>query len=267
MIPSHILEDDRIDDATALLFGRIASLTNDKGYCWASDKYLADLTRVSVQELKKRLKKLEMAGYLIRETKKVGFQWVRKIFLNFSNNNYEGAIRRPRKAPFGAPYIDKHEIYKKKTTTVVQKEKPPTPQSEVATNVARSSSLQEFKKLKLSPSFEKRILKKYDPDKISKSIQRVLSWKGRLNDEAALLTALQRFDEWGEGCDKKTLVEANKSFLATLKVFDGITAKGSHVSLFNEGISFSQGCASYDFFINDINFIEKTKSYLKKLML
>ncbi|MGD2065774.1 MAG: helix-turn-helix domain-containing protein [Candidatus Bathyarchaeota archaeon] len=93
IIPSHILDDPNIDDATALLFGRISSLSISKGYCFASDKYLANLTGVSHQEIGKRLLVLEENGYIHRDTQKVGLKWDRKIYLNF---NYEHAERRTR---------------------------------------------------------------------------------------------------------------------------------------------------------------------------
>jgi len=94
VIPSHILDDPEIDDSTAILFGRIASLSSNKGYCYASDKYLAELTRCCTREVKRRIKKLEDRGYVRKETKKNGVLWDRKIYPNF---NYEGNIRSLRK--------------------------------------------------------------------------------------------------------------------------------------------------------------------------
>jgi DNA-binding Lrp family transcriptional regulator len=86
IIPTHILDDERIDDSTAILFGRISSLSNKMGYCFASDKYLAELTRVGEREVRNRLKKLEDCGYIRKETEKQGMGWDRKIIPNF---NYE----------------------------------------------------------------------------------------------------------------------------------------------------------------------------------
>ena len=93
IIPSHILDDPNIDDSTAILFGRIASLSNNKGYCFASDKYLGNLTGVKECEIKRRLKTLESYGYIKRETKKNGLFWDRRIYPNFS---YEGSKWTPR---------------------------------------------------------------------------------------------------------------------------------------------------------------------------
>lgn len=95
LIPSHMLDDPRIDDSTAILFGRIASLSNNKGYCWASDQYLADLTGVKLRELQYRLKTLEDCGYMKRDSKKIGMKWDRMLYPNF---NYETHICAPRNA-------------------------------------------------------------------------------------------------------------------------------------------------------------------------
>lgn len=62
LIPSHILDNERIDGETAILFGRIASLSDNRGCCWASDKYLAKLTRTSERNLRRRMKTLEDCG-------------------------------------------------------------------------------------------------------------------------------------------------------------------------------------------------------------
>ena len=80
VIPSFITDDPKIDDSTAILYGRIVALSNQKGYCWASDKYLAELTRVSEREVRNRIKCLEENGYIIRQTTKNGFNWSRKIY-------------------------------------------------------------------------------------------------------------------------------------------------------------------------------------------
>lgn len=96
IIPSHVLDDPRVDDATAILYGRISSLTNNKGYCYASDQYLADLTKTKIRTLQYRLKTLKDCGYLIVDTKKKGLFWDRKIYLNF---NYETHDIASRNAP------------------------------------------------------------------------------------------------------------------------------------------------------------------------
>ena len=45
----------------------ISSLCAEKGYCWATNKYLADLFGVTEQSISNKLKKLEDKNYLIIE--------------------------------------------------------------------------------------------------------------------------------------------------------------------------------------------------------
>lgn len=93
LIPSHVADDPRIDDSTAILYGRILSLTNNVGYCFASDQYLADMTKVSAREVRRRLKILKDCGYIEVISKKNGVLWDRKIF---SKLDYEGTRRSVR---------------------------------------------------------------------------------------------------------------------------------------------------------------------------
>ena len=83
-IPYHILDNPNIDDSTAILYGRISSLTNKYQYCFASDKYLAELSDVTVREIQRRMKILEDFGYIRRETTKNGMFWDRKIYVNYN---------------------------------------------------------------------------------------------------------------------------------------------------------------------------------------
>jgi len=85
IIPSSLAYHKEIDDSTKLLYGSLNSLSNIKGYCFASDSYLAELTGVTEKELNSRLKTLEDFGFIKRFSKKNGLKWDRKIF---TSNNY-----------------------------------------------------------------------------------------------------------------------------------------------------------------------------------
>lgn len=99
-IPTFIADDPSLDGETVLLFGRIMALSNQIGHCFASDKYLAELTRCSDREVKRRIKLLEDKGYIHRETLRDGMIWKRKIFVTYSMNSnkvYEGTKPSPRR--------------------------------------------------------------------------------------------------------------------------------------------------------------------------
>ena len=67
IIPASVRYDDELSDGTKLLYGEITALSNEKGYCWASDSYFAELYNVSKSTIQRRFKQLEEKGYIKRE--------------------------------------------------------------------------------------------------------------------------------------------------------------------------------------------------------
>lgn len=66
-IPLYILGDNSLSPYARILYGLISSLSNVKGYCWASNKYLADFLGVSKTSVSLWIKSLKEAGYIIVE--------------------------------------------------------------------------------------------------------------------------------------------------------------------------------------------------------
>lgn len=64
VIPANVRYDKRLKANEKLLFGEITSLSNKKGYCWASNKYFADLYGVTNQAVSKWIKDLKDIGYI-----------------------------------------------------------------------------------------------------------------------------------------------------------------------------------------------------------
>ena len=67
IIPADVLDDERIPDGAKLLYGEITALCSEKGYCFASNEYLASRRHTSVPTLKRWLNNLIDGGYLKRE--------------------------------------------------------------------------------------------------------------------------------------------------------------------------------------------------------
>lgn len=69
IIPASVRYDDRLIPSAKLLYGEITALSNEKGYCWASNDYFAHLYGVSKTTIKNWLKSLEANGHILRKVK------------------------------------------------------------------------------------------------------------------------------------------------------------------------------------------------------
>lgn len=74
IIPATVRYDSRLKPAEKLIYGEITSLTNKMGYCFAKNKYFADLYNVTNHTVSQWISHLEKLGYvfieLIRTDKK-----------------------------------------------------------------------------------------------------------------------------------------------------------------------------------------------------
>ena len=79
MIPAQVRYAPDIPAGAKLLYGEISSLTDARGYCFASNKYFAELYGVGIRTIQRYLDALKNAG-LIRITDGEGGTDQRKIF-------------------------------------------------------------------------------------------------------------------------------------------------------------------------------------------
>lgn len=64
IIPAEVRYDEELPPNAKLLYGEITSLCNEKGYCWATNQYFADLYKVKVWSVSKWIKSLSDKGYI-----------------------------------------------------------------------------------------------------------------------------------------------------------------------------------------------------------
>lgn len=65
VIPAPIYDDETLKDSAKLLYGLISSLINEKGYCFASNEYLAKKRKTTPENISRLLKELEKKEYII----------------------------------------------------------------------------------------------------------------------------------------------------------------------------------------------------------
>lgn len=64
IIPANVRYDDKLRDKAKLLYSEITALCNKNGYCYATNKYFADLYKVSTTTISTLIKELIDNGYL-----------------------------------------------------------------------------------------------------------------------------------------------------------------------------------------------------------
>ncbi|RCI88654.1 helix-turn-helix domain-containing protein [Lactiplantibacillus plantarum] len=92
IIPASVRYDNNLPGKASLLYGEITALCNQKGYCWASDSYFANLYGVSKQTIQNWLKALENNGHIVREviyeegTQKILHRYIKILVYPTQNN-------------------------------------------------------------------------------------------------------------------------------------------------------------------------------------
>lgn len=64
IIPPHICADKNLSPSEKLVFGQVNGLTNQHGYCFATNGYIGDQIGLSDSVVSKHISKLEKKGYL-----------------------------------------------------------------------------------------------------------------------------------------------------------------------------------------------------------
>lgn len=67
IIPAEVKYDEDLSPMAKLLFGEIASLCNERGYCWASNKYFAELYKSSKDSVSRWISELVKKEYVETE--------------------------------------------------------------------------------------------------------------------------------------------------------------------------------------------------------
>jgi DNA-binding transcriptional ArsR family regulator len=99
IIPANVRYDKKLTANAKLLYGEITALCNEKGFCWAGDKYFADLYGVSKSSIQNWLKSLYDSGYITRDivykdgTREILHRYI-KLFVQPTQENLNTSIQK-----------------------------------------------------------------------------------------------------------------------------------------------------------------------------
>ena len=89
VIPAEVRYDNTLKDKAKILYGEISSLCNRKGYCYASNKYFADLYGLSISTISRLINNLTKGGYIKNLiTYKNNSKEIDKRYLQICNEGY-----------------------------------------------------------------------------------------------------------------------------------------------------------------------------------
>ena len=64
IIPANVRYDKRLTLLARFLYGEITALCNEKGFCWANNRYFAELYEVSIKTISTSINQLKELGYI-----------------------------------------------------------------------------------------------------------------------------------------------------------------------------------------------------------
>ncbi|MBQ4263233.1 MAG: helix-turn-helix domain-containing protein [Bacilli bacterium] len=64
ILPAYVRYDNELSSTAKLMYAEITALCNDKGYCWATNKYFSDMFKISDRQVQRTLKNLSNKKYI-----------------------------------------------------------------------------------------------------------------------------------------------------------------------------------------------------------
>ena len=82
VIPAEVRYCKDLEPNAKLFYGEITALCNREGYCWATNKYFAELYDVEIRTIQNWLESLERNNFIHVDLDKSSFGTKRKIYIN-----------------------------------------------------------------------------------------------------------------------------------------------------------------------------------------
>ena len=149
IIPANVRYNKELPPNAKLLYGEITALCNSEGYCWANNKYFADLYEVTNASISKWIKMLCDAGYIKSQifykegTKEIDKRRITivndpiKEKLNTSSKNVNDPIKEKLNTPIKEKLKDNNTSFNNTSnnTSNKKKERKPTGYDEILSNI------------------------------------------------------------------------------------------------------------------------------------
>ncbi|MFC5541532.1 DnaD domain protein [Ureibacillus suwonensis] len=116
IIPANVRYDKRLTPNAKLLYGEITALCHEKGYCWATNSYFAELYEVSKKSVSKWINQLIEYGYIASKVKyKEGTKEIEGRYLTIvvpqpmeeKFHTYGTKVQEPMEEKFNTPMEEK----------------------------------------------------------------------------------------------------------------------------------------------------------------
>lgn len=116
VIPASVRYDKELPANAKLLYGEITALCNEKGYCWSTNQYFADLYGVSIRSVQTWIRALESKGYIHVELENAKGQvnTQRKIYLMDACRGFHGGVQKT-----SSPHEENFAEGVKKTSPII----------------------------------------------------------------------------------------------------------------------------------------------------
>lgn len=93
IIPADVRYDEDLTANAKLLYGEITALTNEKGYCWATNNYFARLYKTTPISISRWIKALKDKGYITTETRRDGINKIDKRYIQICNGGLNNFVK------------------------------------------------------------------------------------------------------------------------------------------------------------------------------
>lgn len=135
VIPADVRYDKRLTANAKLLYGEITALCNKHGFCWASNRYFADLYGKSKGTISEWVKQLKQAGYIDFQVYRNDKNEVENRMIWLLGLPEKTRVPSPEKSGYPYPEKPEHNITRSNTTRTNSERArftPPTPEEAYA---------------------------------------------------------------------------------------------------------------------------------------